>query len=108
LTSNSVPRGCSVSFEAAYKGQMELYLRWLDNFARYSDTEESPIGLILCSAKDEEQIELLQLTQGQIRVAEHWTALPALGAIETQALQGGPAREQLAPKPATPGAATGK
>ena len=34
-------------------------------------------GLILCSAKDEEQIELLQLNQGEIRVAEYLTALPA-------------------------------
>jgi len=64
-------------FEAAYKGQMELYLRWLDRNERRTEHEEAPIGLILCSAKDEEQIELLQLNQGEIRVAEYLTALPA-------------------------------
>lgn len=63
-------------FEAAYKGQMELYLRWLDQHERRRETEASPLGLILCSSKDEEQIELLQLNQGEIRVAEYLTALP--------------------------------
>lgn len=58
------------SFDAAYKGQMELYLRWLDKYERRSG-EEQPIGLILCSEKDREQIELLQLDQGEIRVAEY-------------------------------------
>ncbi len=64
-------------FEAAYKGQMELYLRWLERNERRSEHEDAPLGLILCSAKDEEQIELLQLNQGEIRVAEYLTALPA-------------------------------
>ncbi len=64
-------------FEAGYKGQMELYLRWLDQNERLTEHEEAPLGLILCSAKDEEQIELLQLNQGEIRVAEYLTALPA-------------------------------
>lgn len=63
-------------FEAAYKGQMELYLRWLDQNERRTQHEESPLGLILCSSKDEEQIELLQLGHGEIRVAEYLTALP--------------------------------
>jgi hypothetical protein len=63
-------------FEAAHKGQMELYLRWLDQHERRSEHEEPPIGLILCSSKDQEQIELLQLNQGEIRVAEYLTALP--------------------------------
>ncbi len=58
------------SFDAAYKGQMELYLRWLDKYERRQG-EEQPIGLILCSEKDREQIELLQLDQGEIRVAEY-------------------------------------
>lgn len=64
-------------FEAAHKGQMELYLRWLDQNERRTEHEDPPLGLILCSAKDEEQIELLQLNQGEIRVAEYLTALPA-------------------------------
>lgn len=63
-------------FEAAYKGQMELYLRWLDKHERRAEHEDAPLGLILCSSKDEEQIELMQLNQGEIRVAEYLTVLP--------------------------------
>lgn len=58
------------SFDASYKGQMELYLRWLNKYERRQG-EEQPIGLILCSSKDQEQIELLQLDHGGIRVAEY-------------------------------------
>jgi hypothetical protein len=36
------------SFDAAYKVQMELYLRWLDRFERRLG-EEPPIGLILAA-----------------------------------------------------------
>lgn len=96
-------------FEAAYKGQMELYLGWLDKHDRHAGTEESPIGLILCSTKDEEQIELLQLTQGEIRVAEYWTALPAQELLKHKLHEAvRRAREQLAPKPAAPDTASGK
>jgi hypothetical protein len=63
-------------FEAAYKVQMELYLRWLDKYERREGSEGAPIGLMLCSEKDEEQVELLQLNEGEIRVAEYLTALP--------------------------------
>jgi predicted nuclease of restriction endonuclease-like (RecB) superfamily len=59
-------------FTAAYKGQMELYLRWLDRYERRPH-DEPPIGLILCSQKSHEQIELLQLDQGDVRVAEYFT-----------------------------------
>lgn len=45
-------------FKPADKGQMELYLRWLEKYEQEAD-EESPIGLILCAGKSEEQIELL-------------------------------------------------
>ena len=62
-------------FRAAYKGQMELYLKWLDKYER-KNGEESPIGLILCSQKQREQIELLELDKGQIRVSEYLTQLP--------------------------------
>jgi YhcG PDDEXK nuclease domain len=54
---------------------MELYLRWLDKYER-KDGEDSPIGLILCSEKNQEQIELLQMDRGEIRVAEYLTELP--------------------------------
>ena len=71
-------------FEAAYKGQMELYLRWLDKHERRVPSENPPIGLILCSEKNEEQIELLQLNDGEIRVAEYLTALPARDVLEAR------------------------
>jgi predicted nuclease of restriction endonuclease-like (RecB) superfamily len=71
-------------FEASYKGQMELYLRWLDKYERHPDSENPPIGMILCSEKNEEQIELLQLNEGEIRVAEYLTALPERAVLETK------------------------
>jgi hypothetical protein len=70
-------------FIAAHKGQMELYLRWLDKYER-KPWEESPIGLILCSEKDQEQIELLQMDQGEIRVAEYLTELPPQITLEAK------------------------
>lgn len=84
-------------FEPSYKGQMELYLRWLDKYERRRDHEEAPIGLILCSSKDQEQIELLQLNEGEIRVAEYLTALPEKEALEAKLHEAAVrAREQLA------------
>lgn len=62
-------------FKAAYKGQMELYLKWLNKYER-KEGEESPIGLILCAEKSQEQIELLELDKGHIRVSEYLTQLP--------------------------------
>ena len=53
-------------FKAADKGQMELYLRWLDKYERQPG-EESPVGLILCSDKSAEHVELLQLSKSGIR-----------------------------------------
>ncbi|MDQ6608744.1 MAG: PDDEXK nuclease domain-containing protein [Bacteroidota bacterium] len=63
-------------FKAAYKGQMELYLKWLEKHERKRD-EETPIGLILCAEKQQEQIELLELNKGNIKVAEYFTQLPS-------------------------------
>lgn len=62
-------------FHAGDKGQMELYLRWLDKNDRRAG-EESPLGLILCAGKSEEHVELLQLDKSSIRVAEYVTELP--------------------------------
>lgn len=59
-------------FEAAYKGQMELYLRWLEKNEMESN-EEQPIGLILCAEGNHEQIELLQLDKTNIKVAQYIT-----------------------------------
>jgi len=62
-------------FKAAYKGQMELYLRWLEKY-EMQPGEEPPIGLILCEHAGHEQVELLQLDETSIRVASYWTELP--------------------------------
>jgi predicted nuclease of restriction endonuclease-like (RecB) superfamily len=62
-------------FKAADKGQMELYLRWLEKHET-EPGEETPIGLILCADKGDEQIELLQLDRSGIRVAAYLTDLP--------------------------------
>lgn len=68
-------------FEASYKGQMELYLRWLEKYEML-EGENLPIGLILCAAKNEEHIELLQLEHSNIKVAEYLTKLPELKLLE--------------------------
>jgi len=63
------------AFQAADKGQMELYLRWLERYEMEAG-EGLPIGLILCEDKGEEQVELLQLDRSGIRVASYLTELP--------------------------------
>jgi hypothetical protein len=68
-------------FEAAAKGQMELYLRWLEKHEQQPG-EETPLGLILCTDKFAEQIELLQLDMTGIRVAEYLTELPPRTLLE--------------------------
>ena len=62
-------------FQAAHKGQMELYLRYLEKHDRV-EGENPPMGLILCAGKNREHVELLQLDQSKIRVAEYLTILP--------------------------------
>lgn len=68
-------------FKAAHKGQMELYLRWLDRHER-QEGEEAPIGLILCAGSSKEQVELLQVQKDGIMVAEFWTDLPPREELE--------------------------
>ncbi len=63
-------------FEAGFKGQMELYLRYLQKYEQI-EGENAPIGLILCTGKNEEHIELMQLEQANIKVAEYLTLLPS-------------------------------
>lgn len=62
-------------FKAQYKGQMELYLRWLEA-NEMEPGEETPLGLLLCTEGSEEQIELLQLDKASIKVAKYMTELP--------------------------------
>ena len=63
-------------FVAGFKGQMELYLRYLQKHEQI-EGENDPIGLILCTGKNEEHIELMQLEQANIKVAEYLTLLPS-------------------------------
>ncbi len=70
-------------FRAEHKGQMELYLRWLDRYEREAG-EESPLGLILCAGKSEEHVELLRLEENGIRVAEYLTELPPRELLEAR------------------------
>jgi hypothetical protein len=65
------------SFRAEYKGQMELYLRWLAKHERESE-EAQPLGIILCAGAgaSTRQIELLELDVVGIHVAEYLTVLP--------------------------------
>lgn len=66
----------TTKFKAEYKGQMELYLRWLDKNERQKD-ENPPLGIIMCTEKSNEQIELLELDKSGIHVAEYLTELPS-------------------------------
>lgn len=68
-------------FRPEHKGQMELYLRWLDRYERKAG-EEHPLGLILCAGKSDERVELLELGKSGIRVAEYLTELPSREMLE--------------------------
>jgi predicted nuclease of restriction endonuclease-like (RecB) superfamily len=68
-------------FKAAYKGQMELYLNWLNEYER-QDGEESPIGIILCTTANREKVELLKMDKAGIAVSEYWTYLPPKAEFE--------------------------
>lgn len=62
-------------FDAAFKGEMELYLAWLEKHESV-EGENPPIGLILCAGKNPEHVELLQLHKTNIKVADYFTILP--------------------------------
>ena len=68
-------------FKAGYKGQMELYLSWLEKHEKMED-ENSPIGLILCSDFKSEHIELLGLKNSNIKGATYYTTLPSLELLQ--------------------------
>lgn len=80
-------------FKAADKGQMELYLRWLDKHER-EPGEASPVGIILCTGKKREQVELLELDKSGIHVAEYLTTLPPR-AVLVERLQQATQRAQM-------------
>lgn len=68
-------------FEPENKGQVELYLKWLSKYEKQK-TEEEPIAIILCSGKDSEVIELMELNQENIHISEYWLELPPRKILE--------------------------
>ncbi|OPH34014.1 PDDEXK nuclease domain-containing protein [Moraxella lacunata] len=68
-------------FKHSHKSQMELYLNYLAKYEKEPD-ENPPIGIILCTSKKQEQIELLGLNQGDIHVAQYLTVLPPKEVLE--------------------------
>jgi len=70
-------------FKAEYKGQMELYLKWLSKYEK-EEGENEPLGIILCADKKEEQIELLELEKSGIHVAQYLTVLPPREILEAK------------------------
>lgn len=68
-------------FKAADKGQIELYLRWLEKH-EMQPGENPPIGIVLCSEKSDERVELLQLEKSGIRVSQFITELPSKEVFE--------------------------
>ena len=70
------------TFVAADKGQMDLYLAWLKEH-QWREEENEPIGLILCSSKKRQHVELL-LRHGphKMQVSEYLTKLPPKKLLE--------------------------
>lgn len=64
-------------FKPEHKGQLELYLRYLDKYEK-QEGENTPIGLLLCSEKSDKMIELLELDKSGIHVATYFTELPPI------------------------------
>lgn len=62
-------------FMPEYKGKVELYLKWLSKYEK-QENEEEPIAIILCSGKDDEVIELMELEKDNIHISEYWLKLP--------------------------------
>ena len=62
-------------FKPADKGQIELYLRYLEK-NEMRPGENKPIALILCADKSEEAVKLMGLDEGDIRVAQYLTKMP--------------------------------
>ncbi len=66
----------NLSADLIFRDPYFLDFLGLQNTYSEKDDENSPIGLILCAGKNEEHIELLQLDQTNIKVAEYITQLP--------------------------------
>jgi predicted nuclease of restriction endonuclease-like (RecB) superfamily len=68
-------------FDPQYKGQVELYLKWLSKYEKQED-EQEPIAIILCASKDSEVVELMDLERDNIHISEYWLQLPPRELLE--------------------------
>ena len=64
-------------FKPEHKGQVELYMRWLDRYEKL-EGENSPLALILCLGKSDETVEIMELDKSGIHVAQFLTEMPPL------------------------------
>ncbi len=71
----------TTKFKPAHKGQMEFYLKWLNKNEKRGD-DLPPLGIILCAEKDQQAVEIFDLTDSGIHVAEYWTELPPKSILE--------------------------
>lgn len=69
------------AFKHSHKSQMELYLAWLAKYEQ-EEGENPPLGIILCTSKKQEQVELLDLKNSDIHIAEYMTVLPSKAVLE--------------------------
>lgn len=79
----STPFSVKSQFKLSYQGQTNFDLKWLDRHERQAD-ENPPIGRILCTEASRDQIELLELDNDGIVVAEYWTTLPPKAELQAR------------------------
>ena len=72
-------------FKPEYKGQVELYLKWLDKYEK-AEGEESPVAIILCATKSDMMTELLELGNSGIHVAQYLTNYVPKALLEEKVL----------------------
>ena len=72
-------------FRPEYKGQVELYLKYLDKYEK-AEGEQSPVAIILCASKSKMMTELLGLNNSNIHVAEYLTKYVSTKMLEQKLL----------------------
>jgi predicted nuclease of restriction endonuclease-like (RecB) superfamily len=86
------------AFVAADKGQMDLYLAWLKQH-EWREGENEPVGLILCTSKKRQHVELL-LAAGphKMQVSEYLIGLPDKRVLEERLKMYGKLLEEDLPR----------
>jgi len=62
-------------FSPEHKWQVELYLQYFKKYEK-QEWENDPIAIILCSWKDQEVVELMEVGKDNIHISEYWLQLP--------------------------------